>query len=107
LSRSPPCSQHCWRCDHPVLIETEADYTDDSRDRVALYRKAIAASTSYGLQTLSIRLSLADVLLKEFDDREGARLELQACEKELDQFADEWDRNRWSAMLAEVAGGAS
>lgn len=91
---------------HPVLFETEADYTDDPKGRIELYRQAIAASETAGLQTLSIRISLAEVLIETFSDRNGARVALLACERELDQFADAYDRERWSKLLADVAGGA-
>src|SRR4051794_17764499 len=53
------------RGDHPVLWELEADFTPDPAVAADLYRRAERAALEAGLPTLSIRLSLARVLLKE------------------------------------------
>jgi hypothetical protein len=47
--------------DHPVLLETEADFAEDDAERVALYRWAAGIAESHELPTLGIRLSLARV----------------------------------------------
>ncbi|MDY3557282.1 hypothetical protein R5W24_006470, partial [Gemmata sp. JC717] len=35
--------------DHPVLLETQADFADDGPERVALYRRAVAVAEAHGL----------------------------------------------------------
>ena len=86
--------------DHPALLETEADFTEDDGERVALYRRAVAVAVANGLQTLSIRLSLARVLLESGRPSEAAP-ELAACENELAD-GDESDRAAWSELAAEA-----
>jgi hypothetical protein len=89
--------------DHPVLMETEADFTEDDGERVALYRRAAGTAAGCGLPTLSIRLSLARVLL-ELGQLEEATVELSACEGELPD-GDESERASWSELAA-MAGYA-
>jgi hypothetical protein len=54
---------------HPVLLETEADFTEDDAERAAIYRKAITIATEHELPTLTIRLSLARELLDAGEPR--------------------------------------
>jgi hypothetical protein len=85
-----------WHGDHPVLLETEADFTEDDAEQVALYRRAASIATAHGLPTLSIRLSLARVLLDAAEP--GAALaELLACEGEL-VGGDESERSSWAEL---------
>lgn len=83
--------------DHPVLLETEADFTEDDGGRVALYQRAVRVAVANGLPTLSIRLSLARVLL-DFGQKPAARDELFACAGEM-PGCDESDRATWAALL--------
>lgn len=84
--------------DHPVLLETEADFTEEDAKREAMYRKAINIATEHELPTLTIRLSLARVLLDAGEPR-AALAELSACERELVQ-GDESDRISWEELAA-------
>ena len=43
--------------EHPVLLETRADFAEDDVERVALYRRAAGLAAVHGLATLNIRLS--------------------------------------------------
>ena len=79
---------------HPVLYETKADILPNPAERVELYRQAIRLAESNALQTLTIRLSLADVLMEDLGDFAAARQELEACKGEL--TAD--DRDEWQAL---------
>src|SRR5687767_5383934 len=45
--------------DHPVLLETAADDTEDDAEGATLYRRAVGIAEANGLQTLSIRVALA------------------------------------------------
>jgi hypothetical protein len=81
---------------HPVLLETEADFADDDDERVELYRRAADTAKEHGLSTLSIQLSLAQVLL-DLGKPAAAWDALRACEGELGD-ADESDRT-WHAEL--------
>ena len=82
--------------DHPVLLETEADFADDDVERVSLYRQAIETATAHRMPTLSIRMSLARVLL-EGDQASQAMAELSACAGELAQ-ADAAERSEWAEL---------
>ena len=44
--------------DHPVLLETEADFIDDESERIELYQRAIDIAIEEGLPTETIRESL-------------------------------------------------
>jgi hypothetical protein len=86
--------------DHPVLLATEADFTEDDAEQVGLYRRAGAIAAAHGLPTLSIRLSLAQVLL-DGGERDAALAELLACEGEL-VAGDESARADWAKLAAEA-----
>ena len=51
--------------------------------------------------TYSIRISLAWLLLDDFKDPIEAKHELTACEPELAQHADDWEREEWSELVSE------
>jgi hypothetical protein len=85
--------------DHPVLLETEADFTEDDGERILLYQQAARIAVANALPTLSIRLSLA-LLLLDLGRRTAAREELLACETEVSK-GDESDRKSWVNLLAE------
>ncbi len=86
--------------EHPVLLETEADFIDDEDERVELYRPAAGIATANGLSTLRIRLSLAQVLL-DLDRPVEAALELAACQHELPD-GDDSDRESWKEMAVKA-----
>lgn len=76
---------------HPVLYETKADVLLNPAERVALYQQAISLAESNALQTLTIRLSLAEVLIDDLGDTAEARKQLAACRSELtEDDVDEW-----------------
>lgn len=85
--------------DHPVLLETEADFANDEGVRVDLYRRAVSLATTHQLPTLSIRLSLARTLA-ELGRVTEAAAELSGCIDELPD-GDDADRASWSE-LAEI-----
>lgn len=76
---------------HPVLYETKADILPHPAERVELYKQAISLAENNALQTLTIRLSLADVLIQDLGDFAAARKQLAACQGELtEEDMDEW-----------------
>lgn len=76
---------------HPVLYETKADILPNPAERVELYKQAIRLAESNALQTLTIRLSLAEVLIEDLGDFAGAKKELEACKGELtEEELEEW-----------------
>jgi hypothetical protein len=87
------------RGDHPILWELEADFTPDPAVAADLYLRAERAAAAAGLPTLSIRLSLARLLLKELGCPGEAREALLACEGELPQ-ANEKQAVAWDELLA-------
>ena len=84
---------------HPLLIETEADFIPDSRDAADLYRQAEDAAVAAEWPTISIRLGLARVLFEELGQPGAAREVLLACREEL-PFAAAAQCEEWSALLA-------
>ena len=86
--------------DHPILWETEADFTDADEERVALHGRAVAAAEADGFQTLTIRISLAEALLRLSRPAE-ARAELLACADEREEIGDELDRRWWAEAMDE------
>ncbi len=86
--------------DHPVLLETEADFADDDGERVDLYRRAADLATTHELPTLSIRLSLARTLA-DLGRATEAAAELSACSDELPD-GDDADRASGSELAAIV-----
>jgi hypothetical protein len=85
--------------EHPVLLETEADFTSDYEESIDLYRRAAFLAADHQLPTLSIRLSLAASLL-EVNRPTEAMTELGACQAKF-AAGDDFDRETWSALLAE------
>lgn len=85
--------------DHPLLWETEADFTPDAAAAAQLYRVAEALAVAANLPTLSIRLSLARLLADELGQPAEAREALLACRDEL-PWAREADCMAWANLLA-------
>jgi hypothetical protein len=86
--------------DHPVLLETEADFTSDPASAAKLYRAAELYAAANELPTLTIRLSLARVLVEELNQPREARAALIACREELPQAAAT-DCEAWNALMTE------
>jgi hypothetical protein len=89
--------------EHPVLLETEADFENDVHRQVALYERAIRIAVENALPSYSIRLSLARVLLDECDAKERALTELMACQSEALTQGDEHDRKEWRELRGRCA----
>jgi hypothetical protein len=85
--------------DHPILIETEADFCDDPSLQREMYGSAIQLAEANVLPTYTIRISLAGVLLTDFDDPIAAASELMSCEPELATRADEWETRQWHELM--------
>lgn len=83
--------------DHPVLLETEADFIKEDDERLTLYRRAVSVAEANDIQTLSIRLSLAQLLI-DMGEPAAARSELLACEAELSVVGDASDRTEWAEL---------
>lgn len=85
--------------EHPVLLETEADFTHDAESKAALYERAKSLALQHGLPTFTIRISLAGVLLEELKRAAAARAELLACREEMEEGDDDWFRDQWRELL--------
>jgi hypothetical protein len=85
--------------DHPLLWETEADFTPDPAAAADLYRVAEALAVAADLPTLTIRLSLARLLAEELGQPAEAREALLACRDEL-PWARDADCVAWAKLLA-------
>jgi hypothetical protein len=91
------------RGNHPVLLETEADFCDDPMVQRDMYLAAIQLAETNSLPTLTIRISLAGALLESFDDPKQATSELMACESELAAETDEWVVREWCKLVKECS----
>jgi hypothetical protein len=87
--------------EHPVLLETEADFCDDETTQLEKYRSAVQLAEVNYLPTLSIRLSLARLLLTDFKDPSQAKFELKSCELEANVTADKSELREWSELMEE------
>lgn len=85
---------------HPVLLETAADYTEGA-ERVPLYRQAVVIAEANGLPTLSIRTSLAFVLMA-LGDPTAALEEPRACGSEAADGGED-ERAQWLQLLRDAA----
>ncbi|MBX7074636.1 MAG: hypothetical protein K1X71_15945 [Pirellulales bacterium] len=90
--------------EHPVLLETVADFQDSPTIQVELYRAALKLAEQNQLPTRSIRISLARVLLEDFDEASAAAAELMACEREMRTDADASELAEWSKLLGQCDG---
>jgi hypothetical protein len=87
--------------EHPLLLETEADFVGEPLEQVALYQRARDVALACGWPTLSIRIALARVLLEDLSRPREARDELLACQHELATEGEPSDHEDWSDLLAE------
>jgi hypothetical protein len=86
--------------EHPILLETEADYADGANERIALYERAKVVALREGLPSWSVRIELANLYLDEWKDIGLARQELLACREEVAVKGDEHEKTRWRELLA-------
>ena len=86
--------------EHPILLETEADFLQDATVRVAKYRLAIALAKQHNLSSYTVRLSLAYVLFEQLSDAAQAICELNVCEDEVGQLGDDWENKQWQELMA-------
>ena len=86
--------------EHPVLLETEADFTDSPENRVSLYERAEKLALEHRLPTYSIRLSFADVLLRDLAQPALAKAKLLQCHEGLLALGDKWDEGTWLELMA-------
>lgn len=84
--------------DHPVLLETQADFDSDGARQILLYYKAIEIAEEKNYPTLSIRLSLARLLIDEFHDYATANETLRSCRAAALVDADRRVIDQWTEM---------
>jgi hypothetical protein len=89
--------------EHPILLETEADFAHDPSERIKLYERAKESAHTGDLLTYTIRISLARVLLEELNDCGRALKELLACGDEVFDYGDESEQKEWTELQAECA----
>jgi hypothetical protein len=85
--------------DHPVLLETLADFESDPALRIRQYQHAIRQAEQFELPTVTIRLALATDLIEEFGSSSEARRELMECKSELAGHDDKSDIETWSRVM--------
>jgi hypothetical protein len=89
--------------DHPVLLETEGDFLDEPELRITAYEHALRIAEHEGLPTLTIRISMARVLIEDFGDTVRARDELATCRREMMQSVDASERREWRELMNRCA----
>jgi hypothetical protein len=88
--------------EHPVLLETLADFESDPERQVTLYRRALQQAERFGLPTVTIRLALAAVLLEELQNPVEAGQVLMDGESELAGHEDASDIEAWSRLKQKI-----
>jgi len=74
--------------DHPILLETEADFCDDTEESIRLYADALSIASENDLPTGSICLSYARLLIENQRDIAKAQMLLESCRESIHVDAD-------------------
>lgn len=93
--------------EHPVLLETEADFTSDRDEACVLYRGAGNLARELNLAIPSIGISLARLLIDRFQDPTEARQVLEACREEIQTVGDDAEQAAWSELLKQCENRVS
>jgi hypothetical protein len=88
--------------DHPILLETEADFHDNPQQQCALYARANSLAERHRLPRLSIAISWARLLLERLGDRNGARMLLLNVVDEVQSADDQGDVDEWHTLMRTV-----
>lgn len=92
--------------EHPVLIETEADWLFDSPfKKLSRFRRAEYVAQTNGLPTYSIRLSIAELYLT-LDKASEAIEAIRDCESELPNIPT-YEQDKWHRLLADAESRAA
>ncbi|MEQ8785244.1 MAG: hypothetical protein RIC55_03060 [Pirellulaceae bacterium] len=89
--------------EHPVLLETEADYLDDPLERKHRYEAALRLARENHLPTFTICIFFAQLLMDEFDDVHRAAEILASCRDEIERDADPYYRGEWTQLVGRTA----
>jgi uncharacterized protein (DUF2336 family) len=89
--------------EHPILIETAADFEVETQDRIDLYERAAALAEQHGLPTYTIVLSLAQVLIEDRAQLAAAHARLLACQAEVAELGDEYEQREWQELINKCA----
>ncbi len=73
--------------EHPVLLETAADFASDPQESLQLYRQAAQLAEQHDLPANSIRVSLIELLISLASFEEAWQV-LKQAEEEVEQTAD-------------------
>jgi len=85
---------HELRCsygDHPILLETEADFCSDPDESIRIYSKALNIATKFNLPTDSICLSYTRALIDSERNLNEALTLLESCREQVYANADKTD----------------
>jgi hypothetical protein len=85
--------------EHPILLETEADFCDDFAIQRVLYQQAIDLAVARGWPTYTARISFAQSCL-DHNERARANAQLLACKKEVATLGDAAEQAKWLELLA-------
>ena len=83
---------------HPVIVETRADFVDDERERIRLYTIARIEAERMHIPIHTIQISLADVYVEFLDDPDQAIIELNRCAEDVAAFGHEHERKDFDKL---------
>jgi uncharacterized ferritin-like protein (DUF455 family) len=92
--------------EHSILVETEADFSDDPAERHALYVHALELAQRDGLPSFTIRLSFASSLHNEDANKKQVVEQLVACKDEIQKMGEDSDRKKWAELMNAVKDGS-
>jgi hypothetical protein len=97
---------HELRCkygDHPILLETEADFCRDPDESIRLYSNALNIAKAFSLPTDSICLSYASALIDNERNLNEALTLLQLCREQVYANADKTDMAQHEELMSLLA----
>lgn len=89
--------------EHPVLLETEADFCSDPDDSIRLYAEALSIAQKHSLPTVSICLSYARALIDNNRSVNDAIAVLNSCHEQVYASRDEADPEKYEELVALLA----
>jgi hypothetical protein len=85
--------------DHPVLLETLADFCPDVVEQLELYRRASEEASARKLPLHTIHISWAGVLIEDAGRPEEALHVLEMCSRDVDLHAEDGERVEYDRLV--------
>ncbi len=75
--------------EHPILLETEADFVEEASEAKSLYERALSLAKENSLPIASISISYAYLVFAYLEDPKSAQEILESCRDEVYDGGDE------------------